>query len=69
MLTTIACAEAVAATGAFAALAFQHHRVRVALRKACWRVETLEHFEQRRIERAKRRAGGKQNRNERGQFA
>lgn len=69
MLTTIAFVEAAAATTAFAALAFHHQRAVKALRKACWRVETLEHFEQRRIERAKRRAGGKQNRNERGQFA
>ena len=69
MLTTIAIAEALAATGAFAALAFQHQRARIALRKAKWRVETLEHFEQRRIERAKRRAGMGQRRDKEGRFA
>lgn len=69
MWTAIAVAEAVAATGAFTILAGQHQRTRIALRKAKWRVETLEHFENRRLERAKRRAGGKQNRNEKGQFA
>jgi hypothetical protein len=69
VFATIATVEAVAATAAFAALAVRYQETRTALRRATWRADTLAHLEERRIERAKRRAGIPQNRNEKGQFA
>ncbi len=69
MFATIAIAEAVFATGAFAALAVRYQRTSTELRRATWRADTLQSFEDRRLERAKRRAGIPQSRDNLGRFA
>lgn len=65
MLTAIAIAEAVGATGAFLCLAFAHGRLRARYRYATWKADTFESM----LARKKRREDGTQLRDEKGRFA